>query len=360
MADIFISYKKEDAGRVVRIVEGLRAEGLSVWWDHGIQAGSQWDQTIKTELAAAKMVVAIWSERSVDAPWVKEEAGVGKMRGVLLPVKIDEVDPPLGFTLIQAADLVDWSGDGKDQRWKFFLEAVKSILSGEARAGFDAPLKKRSKRRGAPIWVWALGVFGILALGMTVIAASAYRDYRIRAEVARQDGTTYAIEAGTAAAPAVQAAPSGSPAGAEQELWNRALASKKRGDLQSYLAAFPSGVYADRARNNLLLCRDEISEAWEETPIKSNQAVRGVGSVPNDGKTEAQACAAAKKMANAQAKTNCEAIAGNTGYRNPVWSVRDQDCSCNKTSDIVTVCVADLSASCSWESKIQRQVEVCG
>ena len=27
MADIFISYKKEDAGRVVRIVEGLRKEG---------------------------------------------------------------------------------------------------------------------------------------------------------------------------------------------------------------------------------------------------------------------------------------------------------------------------------------------
>ncbi|MEM6625797.1 MAG: TIR domain-containing protein, partial [Pseudomonadota bacterium] len=48
MADIFVSYKKEDAGRVVRIVEGLRAEGLSVWWDHGIAPGSQWDQTIQT------------------------------------------------------------------------------------------------------------------------------------------------------------------------------------------------------------------------------------------------------------------------------------------------------------------------
>jgi len=34
MADIFISYKKEDAGRVIRMVEALRAEGFDVWWDH--------------------------------------------------------------------------------------------------------------------------------------------------------------------------------------------------------------------------------------------------------------------------------------------------------------------------------------
>ena len=39
MADIFISYKKEDAGRVIRMVEALRAEGFDVWWDHGIKAG---------------------------------------------------------------------------------------------------------------------------------------------------------------------------------------------------------------------------------------------------------------------------------------------------------------------------------
>jgi hypothetical protein len=146
----------------------------------------------------------------------------------------------------------------------------------------------------------------------------------------------------------------------EKVAWAKARESKTRADYNSYILAFSNCPNAATARDALLTCHQEQREAWEETPIKSNQAVRGVGSVPNDGKTEAQACAAAKKMANTQAKTNCEAITSNAGYRNPVWSVRDQDCSCNKTSDIVTVCVADLSASCSWENKIQRQVEVCG
>ena len=78
MADIFISYKKEDAGRVIRMVEALRAEGFDAWWDHGIQAGSEWDRSIHKELYAAKVVIAIWSKASVAAPWVKEEANVGK------------------------------------------------------------------------------------------------------------------------------------------------------------------------------------------------------------------------------------------------------------------------------------------
>src|SRR3954462_12234419 len=106
MAEIFISYKKEDAGRVIRLVEALRAEGFDVWWDHGIKAGSELDRSIHQELYSAKVVIAIWSEASVAAPWAREQATAGRNRGVLVPPKIDEVAPPLGFMMIQAANLV--------------------------------------------------------------------------------------------------------------------------------------------------------------------------------------------------------------------------------------------------------------
>src|SRR6266850_2494414 len=149
MADIFISYKKEDAGRVIRMVEALRAEGFDVWWDHGIKAGSEWDRSIHKELYAAKVVIAIWSKASVAAPWVKEEATVGKNRGVLLPAKIDEVDPPLGFMMIQAADLVGWRGDRTDQRWTFFLDAVQGILRGGSGLAAEAPVRQAPRKRSA-------------------------------------------------------------------------------------------------------------------------------------------------------------------------------------------------------------------
>src|SRR5258705_1030421 len=170
MADIFISYKKEDAGRVIRMVEALRAEGFDVWWDHGIKAGSEWDRSIHKELYAAKVVIAIWSHASVAAPWVKEEATVGKTRGVLIPARIDAVDPPLGFMMIQAADLVDWKGDREDPRWAFFLEAVRSILRGGAgltemhgARAVEAPPRHAARSSQTPMFI-AIGGMALVAI----------------------------------------------------------------------------------------------------------------------------------------------------------------------------------------------------
>lgn len=341
MADIFISYKKEDAGRMVRIVEGLRREGLSVWWDHGIAPGAQWDQTIAHELQSARLICAVWSTLSVDAPWVKEEAGVGKAKGKLLPVRIDEVEPPLGFGLIQTADLRGWAGDASDPLWQHFLGSVRAALCGDSLPGFETPVRKP---KGAN-WL-ALGGLGAL-LALAALAA-----LYVTSRNPPAAGPAIAIPIGPGQPPATSAQ--------EQALWDKAQTEKSRFAFQSYLIAYPAGQFAGRARDALLTCHTTTQSVWRPTPIASNQAVRGVGSTPNDGTTSAQACAAAKRMANAQAKLNCEAIAGNPGYRNPKWKVRDADCSCNPSGDTVIVCVADFAASCEWESQVQESVEICG
>ena len=243
MADIFISYKKEDAGRVIRMVEALRAEGFDVWWDHGIKAGSEWDRSIHKELYDAKVVIAIWSHASVAAPWVKEEATVGKNRGVLIPARIDDVDPPLGFMMIQAADLVDWRGDRDDPRWSHFLDSVRGILHGgagfatAAPAGLTARVPGRSASRShTPI------VLAAAALAVVAVAVLAW-----------------ALLRGQAPAPVV-AVPPAQPqqqpqpqqiSEAEQKLWDRAVAEKTRQGFQTYLVSYPNGAYAQRARGHL-------------------------------------------------------------------------------------------------------------
>ena len=40
MSDVFVSYKAEDRGRIAPLVQALEADGLSVWWDTQIAAGS--------------------------------------------------------------------------------------------------------------------------------------------------------------------------------------------------------------------------------------------------------------------------------------------------------------------------------
>lgn len=362
MSDIFISYKKEDAGRVVRIVEALRAEGFSVWWDHGITPGAQWDQTIQKQLDEAKAVVAVWSRLSRDAPWVKEESGVGKNRGILVPIRIDDVEPPLGFGLIQAVDLIDWSGDVKDPRWVHFTGALQAVMSGQKPVGFEAPLTRKAKRGGVPTWAWGIGAVAALA----VVGYLALSSVSIKATT--PTGTTYEVNsAGRGVTPPAGAAnPTAPPAApgqadaTEQKLWDKAMETKAKGDFQSYLLAYPNGVFTSRARDILLTCRMETRETWKETPFPSNQAVRGVASVPSDATTQAGACAAAKAMAKKQAETNCKAIADGGNFRNPQWSYDDRDCSCDKPNDQVTVCIVDAPASCRWEAKIPEQVEICG
>jgi hypothetical protein len=134
MPDVFISYKKSDADRVRPLVEHLSAAGFDVWWDVGIQPSTSWRAEIAKQLAAAKCVVAVWTEDSVDheqGSWVMEEATHGLNRKVLAPVRLDLVSPPLGFGEVQYADLAAWSGSADDPRFQHFLGVVRAIVSSE-------------------------------------------------------------------------------------------------------------------------------------------------------------------------------------------------------------------------------------
>jgi len=347
MADIFISYKKEDAGRVIRMVEALRAEGFDVWWDHGIKAGSEWDRSIHKELYAARVVIAVWSNASVAAPWVKEEATVGKSRGILVPARIDDVDPPLGFMMIQAADLVDWHGDRTDPRWIHFLDAVRGILTGgtsvsQAPASFTTRVPaQKTARNQMPMILAIAGValIAVLALVWTLMRA--------------QPPAPVAVSPPT---PTQQPISAG-----EQKLWDQALAEKTRQAFQSYLLSYPNGAYAQRARDTLLTCRTETREVWKPGPDVANQMVRGVsGGALSTGMTAEQHCAKAKSDVHARAKLMCETIVTNGGYRNAKWTVADAPCDCQRPNSVVMNCIADLAYSCRWEMRVTERTEICG
>ncbi|OQW58343.1 MAG: hypothetical protein A4S17_11840 [Proteobacteria bacterium HN_bin10] len=148
MPDVFISYKKSDADRVRPLVEHLRAAGLDVWWDEGIQPSTSWRAEIAKQLGAAKCVVAVWTQDSVDheqGSWVMEEATHGQARKILAPVRLDLVSPPLGFGETQYADLAAWSGAADDPRFQHFLGVVQAIVRSE-----PIPLAPRPAHFEAP------------------------------------------------------------------------------------------------------------------------------------------------------------------------------------------------------------------
>jgi hypothetical protein len=73
-------------------------------------------------------VLVLWSEESVGSEWVIEEADHGKINRMLVPARIDDVRPPIGFGQIQAANLINWTGDIGNPEFERLLHAIESIL----------------------------------------------------------------------------------------------------------------------------------------------------------------------------------------------------------------------------------------
>ena len=127
MADVFFSYKREDRGTVEPLVRLLERAGFSVWWDPTLVAGERFDQVIHREIETADCVMVAWSANSVEAVWVRDEASAGRDRGILVPLTLDGMKPPLGFRQYQTPDLTGWSGDESDPR-------VRQLVAGVGRA----------------------------------------------------------------------------------------------------------------------------------------------------------------------------------------------------------------------------------
>jgi formylglycine-generating enzyme required for sulfatase activity len=129
LADIFISYKKEDSAGAERVAAALRAEGFSVWWDDGLTPKAAWDAMLEQEITAAASVVVLWSPRSVSSEWVRTEAHYGQDRAKLVPVMIETCILPLAFMLRQTINLSTWQGDRADRQWRKLVTWIADLVS---------------------------------------------------------------------------------------------------------------------------------------------------------------------------------------------------------------------------------------
>ena len=165
-ADIFLSYKAEDRRRVEPLVAALEAEGFSVWWDAHIGGGTHWREDIQDHLDAAKCVIVAWTKRSVghDGDFVRDEASEARRRRIYLPIRLEAVEPPLGFREVQALSLHGWKGDRTDPRFRAVAEAVRSRITGKDVAHVPAHFAEPRVSRRAVV-AGGAGVAAVAAAG---------------------------------------------------------------------------------------------------------------------------------------------------------------------------------------------------
>ena len=93
MADVCISYAREDRELVLRIVDALKLRGKEVWFDEkGIEPSDEWWEAVKEAIDAADAVVFI-----ISRDWIESETCLAELTHAtdankrLLPVKIGDV-----------------------------------------------------------------------------------------------------------------------------------------------------------------------------------------------------------------------------------------------------------------------------
>ena len=160
MADIFISYVREDIDAAAKLAEALEAQGWLVFWDRRIPAGKRFDDFLNEQLEAARCVIVLWSSRSIFSAWVRDEAAVGRDRGILVPAHLDDVLPPFGFRSIQSANLIGWQGDTSLWGFQKLSQAVRAAIkvaeSAEEERQRREQQEAEAKRQAAEGWlqVW--------------------------------------------------------------------------------------------------------------------------------------------------------------------------------------------------------------
>jgi tetratricopeptide (TPR) repeat protein len=126
MADIFLSYDRDDEARARPVAALFERSGHSVWWDRAIKGGHEFGAEIEAALEAADKIVVLWSEHAVRSAWVRDEAAVGRDTGRLVPATIDGTAAPLGFRQFQTIDLSKWKGRGSSRQVEDLLNAIET------------------------------------------------------------------------------------------------------------------------------------------------------------------------------------------------------------------------------------------
>lgn len=170
MADVFLSYAREDRATAQLIASQLEAEGLSVWWDRSMEYGGLFSDRISREIGDAKAIIVLWSASSVRSDRIIEEARIGRGHNSLVPVSIDGAEPPLAFGMLHAAPLRGWDGDRSAGDWQNLVAVIQDV-SGTAISGKAGQTNSSSASLFSNWRVWlflllVLANFGLIAAAL--------------------------------------------------------------------------------------------------------------------------------------------------------------------------------------------------
>ncbi|MBY0562555.1 MAG: TIR domain-containing protein [Hyphomonadaceae bacterium] len=146
MADVFISYKREDRRVAERLSIALEQLGFDVWWDFELLSGDRFRKVIEKVIDQCSATIVLWSNLSRESTFVVDEAAYAREQNKLCPARIDDCRLPLGFGGDHVVDLSAWDGEMGHEGLQAILRAVEAKSGKKARLGGRARDANDQKR----------------------------------------------------------------------------------------------------------------------------------------------------------------------------------------------------------------------
>jgi|GEM_PF-4541102 len=97
---IFISYSHKDSNSVVSIIDAMVNRGYNVWYDDGIDPGTEWDENIAEHIKACSYFIAFISQNYLESNNCKDELNYSRdLNKEQLLIYLDDVSLPSGMAM---------------------------------------------------------------------------------------------------------------------------------------------------------------------------------------------------------------------------------------------------------------------
>ena len=97
---IFFSYAHRDSATVLPMIEYMQEKGFRIWYDAGIEAGTEWPEYIEEHLKNADRVVVCMSQAAIDSRYCRNEINYAlQLNKEVLVVYLENVELAKGMSL---------------------------------------------------------------------------------------------------------------------------------------------------------------------------------------------------------------------------------------------------------------------
>jgi len=133
--DVFISYSRENQQEVIKLVEYLRAQGLTVWMDEtDIHGATLWTKEIVEAIRACDLFILAISRHSTGSKnVVKELALASEREKIILPIYLEQCDIPetMEYQLAGIQNIALYTLD-KGKAYEFVHQTIRRLGVGQA------------------------------------------------------------------------------------------------------------------------------------------------------------------------------------------------------------------------------------